>query len=80
MARVALLALLALGCQTDDDVIATLRATAAEPSPCALAPGATPALARYDFDDAAGATTLRDAHGLADAQLVDGSFAPAALD
>ena len=78
MSRIGLLALLTLGCQTDDDVIATLRATAGEPSPCALTPGEMAALARYDFEDAAGATTLHDARGLADAQLVDGTFAPIA--
>lgn len=76
MRRLAPLVLFSFGCQTDDDVIATLRTTAAEPSPCALAPGATPALARYDFEDEAGAGTLRDARSLADAQVVDGSFVP----
>ncbi len=44
------------------------------PSPCALPVGETAALARYDFEDANGATTLRDAHGLQDARLEGGSF------
>ncbi len=75
------------GCTRDDDLIATLKATGGqaveqggappvEVSPCALPAGETAALARYDFEDAAGVTTLHDAQGLADAQMMGGSFAP----
>jgi hypothetical protein len=76
-----------LACERPDDVIATLAASGGqmidqggapsiEMSPCALASGESAALARYDFEDAAGSTTLRDAHSLMDAQLQAGSFAP----
>ncbi len=43
-------------------------------SPCALPAGETAALARYDFEDAEGATTLIDAQGLQDAALHGGTF------
>ena len=81
-----------LGCERPDDVIATVKATGGqmidqggagqggmppvEMSPCALPDGETAALARYDFEDAAGSVTLHDAHALADAQVMGGSFAP----
>ena len=51
-------------------------AAVVEPSPCALEPGAMAPLARYDFEDADGATTLHDAAGLLDAQLMEGAFSP----
>ncbi len=51
---------------------------AVTPSPCALPVGETAALARYDFEDADGSTTLADAHGLQDAQIEGGSFASVA--
>jgi hypothetical protein len=65
-----------VGCDRPDDVIATLGAIDVPASPCALPAGQQRALARFDFEDAAGAVTLQDAHGLADAQLVGGSFVP----
>lgn len=69
----AAIGLALLACSTSDDLIATPKATVV--SPCALAAGATPALSRYDFEDAEGATTLRDSRGLADAQVTGGAFA-----
>lgn len=76
-----------LGCNRSDDVIATLKATGGqmvdqggappvEMSPCALPSGEAVALARYDFEDPAGATSLQDAHALTDAQVMGGTFSP----
>jgi hypothetical protein len=67
-----------LGCHRPDDVIATLKTIDVPVSPCALPAGQSSALSRFDFEDAAGAVALRDAHGLSAAELVGGSFVPAA--
>jgi hypothetical protein len=46
----------------------------AMPSPCALGAGEPAPLARYDFEDPEGATSLLDAQALQDALLIDGTF------